>query len=174
MDAPRKCVWKLVSDVTRVGDWGTECVAAEWRDGANGPAVGARFLGHQIWQGTQWETTSTVIEAERGVSFAWAVEDPANPAATWRYQLHSAESGSTIVHYRAVMGTGSSGLTARIAKRPDHEDYLIACRLEEHKRNMMTTLHAIKRAAEEHRRAAIHHCRTTRLIRTMASLIVST
>jgi hypothetical protein len=40
------------------------------------------------------------------------------------------------MHYRAAMGPGSSGLTARIAERPDHEEYLIACRLEEHKHNL--------------------------------------
>jgi uncharacterized protein YndB with AHSA1/START domain len=148
--APPERVWELVSDVTRVGDWGTECVAAEWLDGADGPAVGARFRGYQVRKGSEWETTSTVIEAERGISFAWAVEDPANPAATWRYQLDSDESGSTIVRYRAVMGPGPSGLTARIAKRPDREEYLVGFRLEEHKQNMMATLQAIKRSAEQH------------------------
>ncbi|MGH3769835.1 MAG: SRPBCC family protein [Pseudonocardiaceae bacterium] len=38
--APPERVWALVSDVTRVGDWGGECVGAE---GVEGPAVGARF-----------------------------------------------------------------------------------------------------------------------------------
>lgn len=46
--APPERVWTLASDVTRVGDWGAECVGAEWVDGADGPAVGARFLGHQV------------------------------------------------------------------------------------------------------------------------------
>jgi uncharacterized protein YndB with AHSA1/START domain len=145
--APPERVWELVSDVTRIGDWGSECVAAQWLDGADGPAVGVRFRGHQTRHGSKWDTTATVIEAEPGVSFAWAVGDPANPAATWRYQLYD-ESGSTIVRYRAVMGPGPSGLTARIADRPDREEYLIALRLGEHKQNMMTTLQAIKRAAE--------------------------
>jgi uncharacterized protein YndB with AHSA1/START domain len=148
--APPERVWELVSDVARVGDWGTECVAAEWLDGADGPAVGARFLGHQVRYGSKWETTSTVIEAERGVSFAWAVGDPANPAATWRYQLDADESGSTLVRYRVVMGPGPSGLKALISGRPDREEYLIALRLGEHKQNMLATLQAIKRAAEEH------------------------
>ena len=146
--APSERVWELVSDVTRVGDWGGECVAAQWLDGADGPAIGVRFLGHQIRHGSKWETPATVIEAKPGVSFAWAVGDPTNPAATWRYQLDADESGSTIVHYRAVMGPGPSGLTALIADRPDREEYLIALRLGEHKQNMMATLQAIKRAAE--------------------------
>ena len=148
--APPERVWELVSDVTRVSDWGAECVTAEWLDGADGPAVGVRFVGHQLWKGFQWDTTSTVIEAEQGISFAWAVEDPTNPAATWRYHLRCDESGNTVVRYRAVMGPGPSYLTARIARRPDREECLIARRLEEHEQNMMTTLQAIKRAAELH------------------------
>jgi uncharacterized protein YndB with AHSA1/START domain len=148
--APVERVWELISDVTRVGDWGTECAAAEWVDGADGPVVGARFRGYQVRKNTKWETISTVIEAEPGVSFAWVVADPGNPAASWRYQLDSDESGRTVVRYRVVIGPGPSGLTARIAKSPDREDYIIARRLKEHEQNMMTTLRAIKRAAEQH------------------------
>jgi uncharacterized protein YndB with AHSA1/START domain len=146
--APPERVWELVSDVTRVGDWGVECVAAEWLDGADGPAVGARFLGHQVRKDSKWETISVVIESEPGVSFAWAVEDRGNPAATWRYQLDSDGSGGTDVRYRTVIGPGPSGLTAKIAKMPNLEERIIAYRLKEHERNMMTTLQAIKREAE--------------------------
>lgn len=141
-------VWSLASDVTRVGDWGAECVEAKWIDGADGPVVGARFLGHQVRKGNTWQTISVVTESEPGVSFAWAVEDPANPAATWRYQLASDESGGTVLRYQAVLGPGPSGLTARIAKTPELEEELIAVRLQELERHMTTTLEAIKHAAE--------------------------
>lgn len=136
--------------VTRAG-WatGVECVAARWLDGADGPAVGARFLGHQVRRDRKWETISVVIESKPGVSFAWAVEDRANPAATWRYQLDSDGSGGTDVRYRAVMGPGPSGLTAKITEMPNLEERIIAYRLKEHERNMMTMLQAIKRAAEQ-------------------------
>jgi uncharacterized protein YndB with AHSA1/START domain len=106
--APPGQVWALVSDITRVGDWGGECVRAEWIDGAEGPAVGARFRGYQIRQNQKWETMSVVTEAEPGISFAWAVGSPENPAATWRYQLVPDGTGGTIVSYRAVIGPGSS------------------------------------------------------------------
>jgi uncharacterized protein YndB with AHSA1/START domain len=140
-------VWSLVSDVTRVGDWGGECVAAHWEQG--GPAVGARFRGKQVRGDRTWETTSVVTEAQPGVSFGWAVTDPAYPAATWRYELGPDGSGGTVVRYRAVMGPGPSGLTAVIATRPELEERFIAERLKEHERNMMATLAAIKRVAEQ-------------------------
>lgn len=141
-------VWSLASDVTRVGDWGAECVEAKWIDGADGPVVGARFVGHQVRKGKTWQTISVVTESEPGVSFGWAVEDPANAVATWRYQLASDGSGGTVVRYQAVLGPGPSGLTAKIAARPDREEQLIALRLQELERHMTATLEAIKQAAE--------------------------
>lgn len=142
-------VWALVSDITRVGDWGGECVRAEWVEGAEGPAVGARFLGHQLREDGEWESLSVVIESEPGVSFAWAVGDPANASATWRYQLTCDGSDGTLLRYRAVMGPGPSGLTAVIAEMPEREKSIIAHRLTEHQRNMTATLEAIKRTAEQ-------------------------
>jgi uncharacterized protein YndB with AHSA1/START domain len=146
--APPERVWSLVTDVTRVGDWGGECVAAHWEE-QGGPAVGARFRGKQVRGDRTWETSSVVTEAQPGVSFGWAVEDPANAAATWRYELAPDGSGRTVVRYRAVMGPGPSGLTAVIARRPELEERFIAERLKEHERNMMATLEAIKRVAEQ-------------------------
>lgn len=148
--APPEAVWALVSDVTRVGDWGAECVGAEWLDGATGPSVGARFAGQQRREDRRWETTSVVVESEPGLSFAWAVgDDPAFAAATWRYELAPDRSGGTVVRYRGVMGPGPSGLTAAIAEMPDLEERIVAGRLREHERNMTATLEAIKRAAEQ-------------------------
>lgn len=146
--ASPEAVWALVSDVTRVGEWGGECVGAEWLDGASGPAVGARFLGRQVRADRKWETTSVVIEAEPGRSFSWVVGDPANASATWRYEL-SGEGTGTSVRYRAEMGPGPSGLTALIAHTPDREEQIIEGRLAEHRRNMAATLAAITTAAEQ-------------------------
>jgi hypothetical protein len=147
--APPRKVWALISDITRVGDWGGECVHAEWIDGADGPVVGARFRGRQVRQGQQWTSVSVVIEAEPGVSFAWAVGDPQYASATWRYQLAADGSRGTILRYRAVLGPGPSGLSDALAKAPEHEDSIIAFRLNEHERNMAATLQAIKQAAEQ-------------------------
>ena len=126
-------------------------MAARWEQGqsAGGPVAGARFRGKQVRGARTWETTSVVTEAQPGVSFGWAVADPADAAATWRYELSPDGLGGTVVRYRAVMGPGPSGLTAVIATRPELEERFIAERLKEHERNMMTTLEAIKRVAEQ-------------------------
>ncbi|MGH3673200.1 MAG: SRPBCC family protein [Pseudonocardiaceae bacterium] len=146
--ASPESVWTLVSDVTRVGGWGAECVAAQWVDGAEGPAVGARFLGHQSREGQEWATTSVVVESDPGISFAWAVGDPANATATWRYQLDFDGSGGTVLRYRVVLGPGPSRMTPLIAAKPHLEERIIADRLAEHERNMTATLEAIRQVAE--------------------------
>ncbi len=144
--APPEAVWKLVSDVTRIGEWGGECRSAEWLEGS-GPGAGGCFRGQQRRGDMEWETISFVTEFDPGRRFAWAVNDPDNPAATWRFDLAPQESG-TRVAYAAVMGPGPSGLTAYIHQHPDREEAIVAARLEEHRRNMTTTLTAIKAVAE--------------------------
>jgi uncharacterized protein YndB with AHSA1/START domain len=145
--APPETVWSLVSDVTRVGQWGAECVAAQWTGDACGPIPGARFLGQQVREDRKWETTSVVMEAEPGRTFEWVVGDPDNPSARWRYELAADDTG-TLVTYSVVMGPGPSGLTAVIAQMPEQEERIIDRRLAEHRRNMTATLAAIKAVAE--------------------------
>lgn len=144
--APPPAVWAVISDVTGVGGWGGECVGAEWLDGG-GPEVGARFRGRQRREGNEWETVSVVTAAEPGASFGWAVGDPANPGASWRFDLTPAGDG-TEVRYSVLIGPGPSGLTSVIESMPEKEEKIISFRLEEHRRNMTGTLEAIKRAAE--------------------------
>ena len=45
IDAPPDVVWRLVADITRMGEWSPECWKAEWEGDATGPAVGAHFHG---------------------------------------------------------------------------------------------------------------------------------
>ena len=89
MAAPPLRVWELVSDVTRIGEYSPETFEAEWLDGADGPAVGARFRGHVKRNGIgpiYW-TTCRVVACEPGREFAFGVGGGDNPLNVWRYQL---------------------------------------------------------------------------------------
>ncbi len=147
VDAPPQRVWELVTDIVLLGEWSPEYDGGDWLDGVSGPAVGARFRGRNSREGRQWETTSTVVEAESGRSFAWAVGDPATAVATWRFDLTS-EAQGTRVRQRVQLGPGASGLTRRIDELPDRRDDIIAARTGEHRRNMQATLEGLKAAAE--------------------------
>ena len=147
VDAPPQRVWELVTDIALLGEWSPEYDGGDWLDGAAGPAVGARFRGRNSRQGRNWETTSTVVEAAPNSAFAWAVGDPANAVATWRFDL-SAEAQGTRVRQKVQLGPGPSGLTSRIDELPERRDDIIAARTGEHRRNMQVTLQGLKAAAE--------------------------
>ncbi|MGQ4809898.1 hypothetical protein NKDENANG_03334 [Candidatus Entotheonellaceae bacterium PAL068K] len=140
-------VWKLVTNLTLMGEWSPEYQGGEWIDGATGPVVGARFKGRNKRGDREWESTSTVTEAKPDRAVAWAVGDPENPGASWRIELVPEGPGTRVKHH-VQLGPGPSGLTARIAEVPDREEDVIVARIAEHRRNMQTTLAGLKTAAE--------------------------
>ncbi len=101
MDAPAEAVWDLLSDVTRIGSYSPETFEAEWLDGADGPAVGARFRGHVKRNGrgpTYW-TTCEVTECEPGRAFAFAVLQSDKPVNNWGYTIAPAEAGCDVTEW---------------------------------------------------------------------------
>ena len=98
MAAPPERVWSLVSDVTRIGSYSPETFEAEWLDGADGPAVGARFRGHVKRNGkgpTYW-TTCSVTECVPGATFAFGVGPTDKALNVWRYDIVAADGGSDV------------------------------------------------------------------------------
>lgn len=139
---------KHASDVEYMPATSTELQTAEWLDGADGPAVGARFRGHNRHDAVgEWSTTSHVVECEPERVFAWAVEDPANPAATWRFRLEPTGGGTRLTQ-SAQLVPGPSKLSLMIERSPHREQQLVHGRLQEFERNMTATLEHIKTRAE--------------------------
>src|SRR5437899_7815038 len=97
VDAPPERVWKLATDLTRMGEWSPENMGGEWIDGANGPVVGARFRGKNQHPAVgQWETVAVVTEVDAPHCFAWIVGEPDNPSATWRFDLEPDGDGTRL------------------------------------------------------------------------------
>ncbi|WP_432187930.1 SRPBCC family protein [Streptomyces sp. Tue6028] len=141
-------VWQLVSDVELMPGMSAELQSVEWLDGATGPAVGARFVGQSRHDSFgEWATTSTVVEAEPGRLFAWAVEDPAHPSAVWRFRLEPKDGGTELTQWMQ-MGPGRSGLSHAIDAMPEKEQKIVFVRMREFERNMTVTLDHIKNLAE--------------------------
>ena len=98
IEAPPEKVWDLVSDVTKIGRYSPETFEAEWLDGADGPAVGARFRGHVKRNGIgpiYW-VTCTVMASVPGREFAFGTGDPEKPMNVWRYQLEPSGTGTDV------------------------------------------------------------------------------
>jgi uncharacterized protein YndB with AHSA1/START domain len=148
VESSAEMVWALVTDIDLPARFSKEFLGGTWLDGAERPAVGARFEGRNHHPAVgEWKSTSTVVACEPGRVLAWAVGDPETPSATWRFEL-TPEAGGTRLRQRAQMGPGPSGLTPAIQAMPDKEERIVAGRLEEWRRNMMATVEGIKALAE--------------------------
>ena len=154
IDAPPERVWPLVSDIFLMPGLSAELQEVSWLDGATGPAPGHRFSGRNAnqYRGT-WETVSTVIECDEPRRFAWAVGDPGQPMATWRFTLRPGGAGpdlitGTVLEQWARMGPARSGLSLAIDAMPDKEQQIVFVRLREWEACLKHNLAAIKEMAE--------------------------
>ena len=146
--APPARVWELVSDVGLMPAMSTELQSVEWLDGANGPAAGARFAARNRHEALgEWGSTSQVVEFEPERVFGWAVGDPADPAALWRFRLEPKDGGTELSEW-VQLGPGRSGLSLAIEQMPDKEQKIVFVRLREFERNMTFTLDRVKALAE--------------------------
>ena len=135
INAPPERVWGMVADVTRMGEWSPECVRCEWVDGASGPAVGARFRGHNKIGPMKWSTVSTVTAAEPGKEFAFRVDQG---GSVWRYRFEPSDGGTRVSE--SFEAPPASGLTALFYRLTSREKKIEAA--------IRQTLERIKTAAE--------------------------
>lgn len=143
IDAPPLEVWRLVSDITKMGEYSPEVVEAEWLDGATGPDVGVRYRGHvrrnENWPVLYW-TTCKITECVPGEVFEFAVIMRDQPVNTWRYEFRATADGGTEVTESFDLG---DNILTKIW-------YPIGGFLRErrNRRDMLRTLERIKAVAE--------------------------
>ncbi len=159
VDAPPGVVWDLVADIELPTRFSPELHTVRWLDGADVPAVGARFEGHNRNDVLgDWRTVCEVVEYTAPCVFGWAVfdadgrfgpagTDPAHPTATWRFVLDPAGRG-TRLRLAVRLGTAPSGLTAAVTRAPEHEEAIVTGRLAQLRRGMHATLDGIRALAE--------------------------
>ncbi|WP_327433069.1 SRPBCC family protein [Streptomyces sp. NBC_01236] len=153
--APPELVWALVSDIELMPSLSAELQSVEWLDGATQPASGARFVGRSSHESLgEWATTSYVVECDAPRAFAWAVEDPEQPSAIWRFTLEP-QDGGTLLRQWMQLGPGRSGLSFAIDRMPEKEQKIVFVRMREFETNISDTLAAIKKIAEESGKASL-------------------
>ncbi len=140
-------VWDLVTDINLPARFSSEFQGAEWID-TDGPRRGARFIGRNRHRAVgEWETTCTVVWFDPLRTFGYAVNDLANPAARWRFDLEP-QGAATRLTMWAQLGPGRSGLTPFIEKYPEREEEIVSHRLDEWRSNIEITVAGIKAVAE--------------------------
>ncbi len=118
--APPAVVWSAVTDVTRMGEWSPECVAARWAGGATGPAVGAEFEGDNVVKVggraiKKWTTTSKVTACDPGRLFEFVAEG----FTTWRYEFAPSGTGTRVTESFSYEANGLKGFFYdKVVRRP--------------------------------------------------------
>ena len=88
-------LYELIADVTRMGQWSPESAGAEWLTGEPG-TVGSTFRGDNRRPWMKWSTLCTVIAAEPGRRFAFAVKARGRPVSTWEYEITPRAGGCQV------------------------------------------------------------------------------
>ncbi|MCX4472534.1 SRPBCC family protein [Micromonospora sp. NBC_01655] len=152
-------VWELVTDIHLPARLSPELQRVEWLDGADGPRLGASFVGYNRHQQIgEWRTVCQVVELEEQRRFGWTVLDVdgrfagpdgncTEPAAAWCFEL-APETTGTRLRQTARIGPGRSGISLFIDQMPEREEDLVAFRLDELRTNMTAALRSIRGLAE--------------------------
>jgi uncharacterized protein YndB with AHSA1/START domain len=139
--APPERVWSLISDVTRMGEWSPEATGAVWKDGASGPALGAKFTGTNANGKKSWKSDCVITTCDPGRGFGFRVTVAGLKVAQWDYRIQPTETGCHVTETwtddRGWFVTFAGKLATGVADRPEHN-----------RRTMEQTLAALKRAAE--------------------------
>lgn len=103
-------VWAAIADITRMGDWSPECIAARWSGGATGPAVGADFEGDNVAKVAgrtvkKWTTSAKVTACEPGSVFEFVAE----AYTTWRYEFAADGAGTRVTESFSYTPSGFQG-----------------------------------------------------------------
>lgn len=109
VDVPIDEVWRVVSDVTRTGEWSGECREVAWRDGTTSPVLGARFRGRNRSGLLRWSRTCELTAVDPTREIAWrTVPTALFPDSTdWRIELLPAGSGTEVrLSYRVTVLSG--------------------------------------------------------------------
>jgi uncharacterized protein YndB with AHSA1/START domain len=96
IEAPPEQVWELVGDPVALAGLTAECDAMAWVGGSSGPAVGARFRGHNRSGWRRWTTSCVIVRYEPGREIAWDVAVGPLAVARWSYRVEPEGQGTTV------------------------------------------------------------------------------
>lgn len=97
--ASPEAVYEAISDITRMGEWSTECVSCAWHEGFDRPVVGALFDGHNVNGDHSWTTQGPVIEAEPGRAFTFECSMMDFHFSTWGYRIEPTATGCRVTEW---------------------------------------------------------------------------
>ena len=142
IDGSPEDLYRMISDVTRMGEWSPVCKACWWDDG-DGPRVGAWFTGrNESPERDPWETRSQVVAASPGAEFAFTV---GGTLTRWGYTFTPVSGGTQVTESWQVLPEGVTRFDERFGEQAQEQ---LARRFEAARTGIPQTLATLKRAAE--------------------------
>jgi uncharacterized protein YndB with AHSA1/START domain len=160
IDAPPERVWRMVTDVTRMGEWSPVTYKCEWLDGATAPDVGARFKGYNQMPPARWWTVCEITASVPGKVFEFRTVDVSMPFALgakrntemtrWRYTFEPDGIGTKVTEsYEVAYTPPLLSIPERIARAIPGGAGVVDRRRAKTTEGMQRTLERLKEAAEE-------------------------
>ena len=141
INASAEQVWKMVSDLPRMGEWSPENEGGVWLKGADGPKEGVKFRGSNRHGKRKWKTIATIIDAEPGRKLTFRITVLGIPDSEWSYDLEPTDGGCRVTESWADRRPGwFKPLTALVSGVGERETH--------NRAGMEQTLEALKAAAE--------------------------
>jgi Polyketide cyclase / dehydrase and lipid transport len=138
-------LYRMVSDLPRIGEWSPECVGVDWEGGITTAAAGVTFVGHNAvgpGRRIRYSRHGRVLTAEPGTEFAFVTDEGGRESTVWTYRFVPEAGGTRVTESYEVRWIPA---WARIIDVP----------LNRHKElveNMRATLEHLKAAAEDRAR----------------------
>jgi uncharacterized protein YndB with AHSA1/START domain len=107
-------LWEMVADLPRMPTWSPENERTDWRAGATGPALGARFRGANRNGSKSWKTVGEITECEPGRRLAFRVRAGPFSIAEWAYTFEPTPDGCRVTE---AWTDRRSGLMRVLSKR---------------------------------------------------------
>lgn len=109
--ASPEAVWKIVSDLQRMGEWSPQCKKMVVFGGAVGK--GTKTLNVNRKGLLVWPTSSKVVEFEPNKAIAFRITEN---KTIWSYTLTPTTDGTTVVEKREAP-TGTTAVSSALVKR---------------------------------------------------------
>src|ERR1700728_804911 len=103
--APAEQLCEMVADVTRTPEFSPEILECHWVDGADGPAVGARFRArNKVPNRPSWTNKPVVTGMDPGRSFTFARTEKFDGTVegSYRFEPDPAGTGTTVTESYTV------------------------------------------------------------------------
>jgi hypothetical protein len=148
IEADAEMLYRMVSDLPRIGEWSPECESVTWEGDVSVPAENTTFMGHNAvgpGRRIRYSRHGRVLVADAGREFAFIIDEGGRESTVWRYQFEPLSAGRTRVTESYEVRWIPTW--ARILDVPTN-------RHKELLKGMRTTLERLKATAESEHRGA--------------------